>query len=202
MTHPDAFSRKEHLQTRRVWGHRGPVQGGGTTGSKRGTRSPSARKGPTVKSPARRRRITQSTGASYGARTYPGVYVEKVSSGIRPIAAVAVVRCSAVRVRHRLHLPQKWHRTTGPIGLALPATAVCRLSSFVAGRAAPCWAACSLQPLADEARRTNQAGWHRFCLFLEGRPDTSGADALAGPDPAPQNARCRDRDTLVRLRCR
>ena len=80
----------------------------------------------------------------------------------------------AERLRHWLHLPPKWQWTTNPVCHALPTTAARRLSPFVAGGVVPCGTALSLQPLENKARSKNSAGWHRFCLLLELRPDAMG----------------------------
>ena len=80
----------------------------------------------------------------------------------------------AERVRHWLHLPPKWQWTTNLVCHALPATAARRLSPFVAGGVVPCGTALSLQPLENKAQSKNSAGWHRFCLLLELRPDAMG----------------------------
>ena len=38
----------------------------------------------------------------------------------------------------------------------------------------PCYTALSLQPLDNKGQSKNFAGWHRFCLLLEWRPDAMG----------------------------
>ena len=45
------------------------------------------------------------------------------------------------------------------------------LSPSVAGRGAPGYASCALQPLDDKALRVRPAGWHGLCSLREWRPD-------------------------------
>jgi hypothetical protein len=74
------------------------------------------------------------------------------------------------RVRRWLHLQMVSHATAGLVSHALHPMGAPFLSPFITGVSAPRRASCALQLLDEKALRASPGRWHRFCLFLEGRP--------------------------------
>jgi len=91
-------------------------------------------------------------------------------------------------VRRWLPLPPLSHWTMAVVCLALPPLPAPRLSSSVAGGAAPCRAAGAPQPLDPQGLRAPPGGWHRVCLRLKERP-SGGLSTTRVPGVRPRRTR-------------